>query len=152
ELSDAIEHWSRRGFHNQHWWNLLGRAQIELYSGNGAGAWRIVEEGWPELGRSFVLRIQLISLLSRQLRARCALAAAASGSGEALLAIADREARQIEAQEMPWATPLAALVRAGSASIRGDEGRAFEHLASAERGCERSDMGLHAAVTRRRRG
>jgi hypothetical protein len=153
ELFNAIDHWSRTRFHNQHWWNLLGRAQIELYAGDGLGAWKIVEEGWPALTRSFVLRIQLISLLSNHLHARCALAAATTGQPpDPLLKIAESDARRIESQEMAWATQLASMIRAGIASIRGDASLAMELLLSAEKGCETADMQLHAAAARRRRG
>jgi len=151
ELSDAIERWSRTGFHNQHWWNLLGRAQIELYAGDGLAAWKIVQAGWPALTRSFVLRIQLISLLSKHLHARCALAAAQEPH-DPLFQIAESDARQIESQKMPWATPLASMIHAEIASIHGETRRALELFASAEKGCQAADMQLHAAAARRRRG
>jgi serine/threonine protein kinase len=153
ELSDAIEHWSRRGFHNQHWWNLLGRAQIELYSGDGPAAWKIVASGWPALARSFVLRIQLISLLSRSLRGRCAIAAAASGAApDGIRSAVERDARHIERSRMPWAMPLATLLRAGLASLDGDASGTTALLERAEGEASAADMFLHVAAARRCRG
>jgi serine/threonine protein kinase/tetratricopeptide (TPR) repeat protein len=153
ELDRAMEEWSHQGFHNQHWWNLLGRAQVSLYAGEATAAWRLVDEGWSTLTRTFVLRIQLISVLARSLRGRCALAASAGAEDrKRLLAVTERDAAAIEAERMPWAEPLAVLLRAGVAARRGRIEEAGALLATAEAGFERADMALYAAAARRRRG
>ncbi len=154
ELARAMEEWSnRRGFQNQHWWNLLGQAQIDLYAGRGEAAWDRVTESWPALGRSFALRIQLIAILAHNLRARAALAAAAAGRrATPLLRIAETDAGWIERVRMPWADPLAGLLRAGIATLGGNPAEVLDELAESERGFEAAGMSLLAAVCRFRRG
>jgi tetratricopeptide (TPR) repeat protein len=154
ELARAMEDWSNpRGFQNQHWWNLLGQAQTDLYAGRGEAAWDLVMKSWPALARSFALRIQLIAILAHTLRARAALAAAAAGRPSTpLLRIAEADAGWIERAEMPWADPLAGLLRAGIATLREDQAVVLGKLAEAERGFEAAGMSLLAAVCRFRQG
>jgi len=154
ELARAMEEWSNpRGFQNQHWWNLLGQAQIHLYASRGEAAWDLVTESWPALSRSFALRIQLIAILAHALRGRAALAAAADGrTPEPLIRIAEGDAGWIERERMPWAAPLASLLRAGIATFRADPREILGKLEEAETGYEAADMRLLASVCRLRRG
>ena len=154
ELARAMEEWSNpRGFQNQHWWNLLGQAQIHLYASRGEAAWELVMQSWPALSRSFALRIQLIAILAHALRGRAALAAAAAGRPpEPLLRIAEGDASWMELEKMPWAGALASLLRAGIATFRADQREILEKLEEAETGCEAADMRLLASVCRIRRG
>jgi tetratricopeptide (TPR) repeat protein len=154
ELARAMEEWSNpRGFQNQHWWNLLGQAQIHLYARRGETAWELVMQSWPALSRSFALRIQLIAILAHALRGRAALAAAADGRPvEPLIRIAEGDAGWIERERMPWAGPLASLLRAGIATFRGDPQGILGKLEEAEMGYEAADMRLLASVCRFRRG
>jgi len=91
------------------------------------------------------------------LRARCALASAANINLSAreqvtFLRSAERDARSIEGVGIPWAHPLARLVRAGIAANRLDRRRACDLLSSAEADLARHDLALYAAAARRRRG
>ena len=56
----------------------FGLAETELYSGNGVSALRKVNDGWEELEKSSVLRIQSGRILMLHLRARCACASMGS--------------------------------------------------------------------------
>ena len=92
-------------------------------------------------------------LESAHLRARTIVAAVAAGEiPERTLAVAEREARRIEHEAMPWSNPLAEMIRASIAALRGDTQTAVGLLASAETGFEAADECLHAAVARARRG
>ena len=118
--------WSKQGFHLQHFLGIVARGQVALYRGEGeAGHARLVAES-PRVARSLTLRMQVAQeYYSVNLRARSALGAAeASPERRALLREADRGAAMIEAERMAWADPLAALVRAGAARLRGDDVRA----------------------------
>jgi hypothetical protein len=53
---------------------------------------------------------------------------------------------------MSWANPLAQLIRAGIAALRGSQTDALALLADAEEGFTRAEMNLYAAAARRRRG
>jgi hypothetical protein len=53
---------------------------------------------------------------------------------------------------MPWANPLAFVIRAGLAHRSGDNARAVALISQAIEGFEGSDMALYAATARRRLG
>jgi tetratricopeptide (TPR) repeat protein len=153
EIREMLARWSHRGYHLQHYYDLHGQSEIDLYEGNARAAWERVVSGWPAFKRSLLLRNQIIVLESAYLRARAAVAAVAAGEiPERHLALAERDARRIEREAMPWSDPLAQLIRASVAALRGDEPGAVAFLASAETGFEAADEGLHAAAARARRG
>jgi serine/threonine protein kinase len=155
ELDEAIERWSLRGFLLQHFWDLIGRVETGLYEGEAERAGKLIAQGWPRVRRSLLLRIQFGLISALDVRARCALARAAAvppgREAEALLAAALADASRIERERMSWAAPLAVLVRAGAASLRG-ETQAVALLAAAEEAAVQARLGLHAAVARHRRG
>ena len=78
QVIEAMQKWTQKGFHRQHYNALLALAQIELYTGNGLVAWKQVSGQWPALSDSMILRVQIIRIEALHLKARCALAAAAS--------------------------------------------------------------------------
>ena len=94
----------------------------------------------------------LINTLS--LRGRCAIAAATAGRGAeaAWLATAERDARRIERERMPWGK-RAGETPAGRRRRRSRrDGRGGALLEAAEKELDAADMALHATVARRRRG
>ena len=153
ELDQTIGRWSQSGFHMQHFWYFFGRTQTLLYAGDAAGAWQLIKEKEAIVARSFLLRIQPFYFQALHLRARSALAFVAQERGSAsLLRIAERDARMIEKENMPWGNAFARQIRAGIAAARGETAKAIEFAASAEASFEAVDMALYAAATRRRRG
>jgi hypothetical protein len=158
ELHRAAAQWSHQGFHLQHYFELVGETEISLYAGSAVEAWGGLFKRWHALDRSLLLKsVQLFRIESRHLRARCAIAAAASqkpktGSWKNLLRSALRDARRIEKEATPWGNPLAYLIQAAAASIRGFEEEAGALLASAESGFESNDMRLYLSAARRARG
>src|SRR5262249_50943450 len=119
--TEAIQDWSRAGFHLQHFYDMVARAHISLYCGHAAGAPRYVMDRWASLESAMHLRIQVVRVSALHLKARTSLALAEVSPGEAELPdVAMKAAREIEAEDLTWAEPLAALVRAGVAAIRGD--------------------------------
>ncbi len=152
ELDEVMRRWSHDGFHVQHMNRLLDEAQIDLYEGDGAGAWRRLTEQWPLLERSHLLRVQQVRIFLWHIRGRAALAAAAQGQGPAsLLRAAERDARAMWREGVPWAQALAQLLYAGAAAARGDR-RAVELLRDAAGRCDAAAMRLFAAAARRRLG
>jgi hypothetical protein len=153
EIRETLARWSHRGYHIQHYYDLHAQAEIDLYEGNPKAAWERVSSGWSALERSLLRRAQIIFLESAYLRARTVLAAVAAREIDVrLLGLAERDARRIEREAMPWSNPLAQLLRASVAALRGDGPNAIVLLASAESGFETVDEGLYAAAARRRRG
>ena len=155
ELAVATRDWSRQGFHLQHYWTLLAEGQIDLYAGAHGAALRRMTALWPALDRSLLLRIQVVRIEAHCLRARLGIALASDGKPAdrtRLIAEAERDARRVAAEKMAWSDPIAELLLAAVARVRGDDRQAIERLGSAIAGFDRADMALHAAVARLRRG
>ena len=109
EVAEAKGGWSSRGYHIQHWYTLCSETQIALYEGDGAAASALMEQGWPILRRSRLLMIEHTRLVASHLRARAALAAAATGGATAdRLAFVRRAAKRLSS----------ARAAAGAASSR----------------------------------
>ncbi len=141
------------GFTIRRYNELLARVQAELYCGNPRSAWLRLEQRWPQIRRSLLLRIRLARVEALQARARVALANAAAGVAvRSMLRLARRNAAKIAAARMPWADPMSALLLAGAAQVSGDRTQCRKLLRRAERGFEAAEMGLYVAVTRRRLG
>ncbi len=159
-LAETIDSWSQEGFHFQHFGHLYARAQAALYQGRGARAWQLVDRRWASLTGSMIQRIEMVLILSHDLRARCALAAAAEigvesrrrGRRSWLLGQAEAGARTLERAGSSWPAALAGLLRAGVASVRGRRDAALACLEAAAGDFEASDMPVHAAVARWRYG
>ena len=152
-IRDAMGPWSLQGFHLQHYFSLWAEGQIDLYAGEGLAAWSRTTERWRHLTGSMVLRVQLIRLEAVHLRARCALAAAvAQTNPEPYLRSAERDARRVAREHMPWSNPLADLVLAAVHAARSETGAAVEHARRAVAGFEAADMAAYAAAARRRLG
>ena len=155
ELKTAASRWSQGGFTMQHYFQIVGEAEISLYSGSGSAAWKGLLDVWWALEKSLLRRIQFVRIESQHLKGRCALAAAGNRSlsasnREKPLRSAARDARRIERQKTPWGAPLAALLQAGIASHRGDRVATLQRLASARAGFEAADMSVYAAAAARR--
>ncbi|MFT3776445.1 MAG: AAA family ATPase [Minicystis sp.] len=159
EAALAIEGWSKAGFHLQHLHDLVARAQIALYEGDPAEAYRVLAESWSKLEASLSLRMQTARIYAVHLRARTALALAASlpqGRAflrrRALLAEVDRAAEALDAERMGWAAPLAEALRGGALAIKGNRDKAMTTMERAAEGFRLAGMELFAATARRRAG
>jgi tetratricopeptide (TPR) repeat protein len=151
-IDEAMASWSATGFHLQRYFGLFAEVQVDLYAGHGLDAWRRTTERWGALARSMVLRVQLIRLEAFHLRARCALAAAATARDAApLLVSAERDARRIARERRPWSDPLARLVLAAVQAARAPTS-AVDLLTQAVAGFEAAHMTAFATAARRRQG
>jgi serine/threonine protein kinase len=157
EIDVAMSRWPEGGFHVQHLWSGLRRAEIRLYAGRPAAALAEIARQRSRLNRLIVARLQVLRIQLLDLEARCHLALASRPpdglrSRERCLAAAIRCARRIEKEATPWGGALARSVRAGVALERRQVEDATGLLLAAEHDLERLDMHLHAAVIRRRYG
>ena len=62
QANEAMEGWSHKGFHRQHYSHALARIQTELYRGDAEAAWRLVAGNWPAFARTLLLRIQFVRI------------------------------------------------------------------------------------------
>ena len=155
-LDHTAGSWSHEGFHLQHFGHLYATAQAALYKGRGKQAWEMTQRLWEKLTGSMIQRIAMVLILSHDLRARCALAAAAESDDPTrrswLLDQAESAAHTLDRERSSWPAGLAGLLRAGIASVRGHRGTALTHLETAASDFDTSDMTAHAAIARWRHG
>jgi serine/threonine protein kinase/tetratricopeptide (TPR) repeat protein len=154
EARRALEQWPQTGFQTAHYVGVCVQVELDLYAGEPAAGERRLADNRKALSRSLILRIQLARLECAYLHARCVLGCAAAGGARVreFVSAAERDAKQIEREEMPWSDPLAKLIRAGVASLRGEGEAAAAWLARAIPELEAADMALYAAAVRRRLG
>src|SRR6266566_2019679 len=152
-LDEAVREWHQEEFGVPHYWTTVARAHILLYRGEPALAWDGFMREWPGLVSSGLLRVQGVRINMRDLRARCALAAAAGGADHApLLAVAERDVGRLERERLAWADALALLLRAGLAAARGEVADVAPLLERATAAFDAAQMAVHAHVVRRRLG
>ncbi len=152
ELDEAMQSWSKKGCHLEHFYELVGRTNAELYEGRGRQALAGVEERMVAMRRALLLRIATVRVWSAEMHGRSTLAVAQRepASRPVMLRKVEADARAIVRERASWATPLAHLLRAGAANLRGRKDRAIALLRQAIYGFESADMSLHAAAARRR--
>jgi eukaryotic-like serine/threonine-protein kinase len=68
------------------------------------------------------------------------------------VAIAEKDAVELEAEETRWAKGLASLIRSGAARLHGRRESALTLASLAERDCLAANMDHYLAVARLRRG
>jgi eukaryotic-like serine/threonine-protein kinase len=153
EAIESIARWSHKGFHRQHYSALLARVQTALYRGDGDVAWRLFTAEERQVHRSLLTQFHVLRVEALYMRARSALAVAASRGGDArFLSIARASARRIANERAAWSDPIGMLVSAGIANVEGNRAVALPLLHEALGRFERADMNLYANVTKRRIG
>jgi hypothetical protein len=152
EVHEAMQTWSKKGCHLEHFYELVALVNADLYDARPAEGLRRVHERWSALRNVLLLRIETVRIRCLDMRARCALAVASERPADcaALLAAVERDSRGIAKERAPWATSLARLLRASAASIRGDRDRAVMLLREAIAGFESAQMAMHATASRYR--
>ncbi|HEX5656506.1 MAG TPA: AAA family ATPase, partial [Polyangiales bacterium] len=144
ESAQALSQWSRRGFHVQHWYQLVSDTQVDLYRGRGQAAHERVEARWRDLSRSHLRRISHTQIIATHLRARAALAAASARSDRgSLLELARKQARRLEREKAPWSTALAALIITSADNLAGNP-PSTTRLSYLRGVLERSDLRIYA--------
>ncbi|MGZ3438484.1 MAG: serine/threonine-protein kinase, partial [Polyangia bacterium] len=64
ECEEGIRRWSQRGFHQQHVDFNFAMTQIDLYVGDGAAAFARISGVWPQLQKSFTLRLDVARIVN----------------------------------------------------------------------------------------
>jgi hypothetical protein len=153
EVAEAMASWSHSGVHIQHWYEMLSLAYTDIYAGEGERAYARILDRAPALGRAQMFRVLLVRAHCIDGRGRAALAAAATARDhKPLLQAVRRDARALASIKMPFCRPLAGLLRAGIAAALSDEDTTVSELRDAARGCDETEMTIHAAAARRQLG
>jgi hypothetical protein len=158
DLEQNMARWSRKGYHVQHNDALWAGVQIELYAGDATAAWRMIQESWPALSRSLLLRVQFVRTSMWFLRGRVALAAAFQarergvGAVHPLLRRARKDAARLAAERMPCPTAYASMLRGAVAAFDGNDLDAIPMLERSIGQFTDVGMSLAAMAVRRRLG
>jgi serine/threonine protein kinase len=151
---DTVSRWSRGAVHLVHFMELQSLVAVDLYRGDGPGAYARVRSRWGALRKALLLSTQYVRTNMLDLRARAALATASArpdGRGT-LAARAERDARRLGRQGTGWARALGKVVTAGAAGVQGPPERALALLLEAEQALAAEQLALHELAVRRRRG
>jgi tetratricopeptide (TPR) repeat protein len=148
ETREAMDAWSARGYHIQHWYALIAETQIDLYEGEGDRAHRRFADGWAPLRRSMLLQMQHTRNVAVHLRGRAALAGALAVAGSertARLRLARSCATQLR-RGGGWGSSMAALLHAGIAHAEGNAGESAAWLRRAIDETGTHELGLFKAA------
>lgn len=143
ELELARPGLETRGYSVQHFFELLGRFQLELYAGEGAAA-HVLDEGLPALEGALLSRTEWIAIAIDWMKGRARLS-----SGTADLAPVLTSAARIEKRKRPWGDALAMSLRAGVHARRGDDAEATAALEAVARLATAAELKLHALAAER---
>lgn len=154
EASDAVDRWSRKGFHLQHYNSLFARVMANLYDGNAAAAETLVANAWPAMKKAMVLFIQQMKIRALHLRGCVRLTSALHEPERrsALLRLVQQDIGALKNEKVGWARALAALLQAGIARVNEDQAGAAAELERAVAALDAADMTLYAAAARRQLG
>ncbi len=150
--------WRPNHFDSVSFYEVLARANINLYEDKGGDAWQHVVSSWGSIRRAMFFWVELAGVEMYDLRARCALATARcalatarrGSSRKTRLKHAMQLARKIERTRV--GRPMASLIRAQAAWLQDNVDAARAYLVDSLREFEAVDMAIHAAVARRRLG
>jgi serine/threonine protein kinase len=148
EIAAAMALWMKGAFHIEHHHEMMGHVFADLYEGRGSRALERVREARRALGRSLLLRIQLVRVESWYFRARASLAAILETGDRGVLPSVTRDARRIAREGAPWAAPMAMALFAAVSWQRGRDEGARAQLRDALLGFESSGMALYVAAAR----
>jgi serine/threonine protein kinase len=150
-LRESMAQWAKTGFLVQHWQAMLWETEADLYDGDGARAWARLAQDAKRVQKAGMLGYQLTRMLTRFVEGRSALASLDGLPEKARagrLAFAKRSQRALEREQIPWAAPLAAILRAGLANSAGDRVAAERSLRRAVELGGAADMSLHTNAAR----
>ncbi len=147
-IARALAPWKPGSFLVVHYLALWHEVLTDLYEGDGARARARLAESWPALERSLLLRVQVCRVNLVYLRGSAALVAHSRDGRAAHLVAAERDARALAAERMPYTEAMADALRAGVAAARGERPAATPRLRAAIARFDAIGMALHAASAR----
>jgi hypothetical protein len=150
ELDAAMAQWTKAGFHTEHFYELVARTHADLYGGRSAGALRRLELTLPVLKRALLWRSQSVRVKTWHAHARVALAAARAGAAATrdVRRLVLGSARAIEREPIAFTPAVAALLRAGVASLDGRTEECVEELRRAIQQFGACEMRVYAHAAR----
>ncbi|MDP2875754.1 MAG: protein kinase, partial [Holophaga sp.] len=149
EVDEATAAWTTMGFHTQHYHAMVSRVNLELYLGNLPEAARILEQTWPALASSMLLRVQTIAITAWELQARVHLGQAFDPCKRTHhIAEAHRAMARIQREDTDYGDALMLKLNALESLVVGQPIEAKAQLLEAEIKFEACDMTAHAVTMR----
>jgi tRNA A-37 threonylcarbamoyl transferase component Bud32/tetratricopeptide (TPR) repeat protein len=141
--------WPNTGFQLPHSYAFYTRQQSALYRARPDEGWPVILDTWPKIEKSLMLYTHTIRIEMFHVRARAALASGAANP--VFVSEAERWATRLwkTSERWAWGRALATLVRAGSASMRGDRTRALTLAHDARTRFRETDMAMYEAAATR---
>ncbi len=155
EIREVLSRWTVRGYHLQHYWALLSRVHVHLYSRQDEDTLEIIRHDWKALKNSFLLHVPAIRSESLILLGRSLLAHALTQGGKTRrdkLARVPGHAAALLRSKVAWSRALGGLLEAAYLVQSGLEEPARRRLASAIGELDACEMRLYAAAARIRLG
>jgi hypothetical protein len=141
------------GFHLQHWYEELARAEVDLYERAGEDGLARFRPIFAELSRSFILRMHLHRSIARWLLGRLIVAAARTAKEPGpLLDEASKLEKRLASEQFPYARTYSLLLRSAVAYRRADTVEATRLLEATIREADASDLPHCANAARYRLG
>jgi hypothetical protein len=138
EVAQVMSAWGSRGFHLQHYYELLALVSFDLYDGQPAAAAERLASRWPALVKSRLFMCPSVDIEAHHLRARVAIAVGNASELKAAIKRLDRYSDNV------WARACIALARLG----RNHDPAALDDALEA---CTQAEMKIFALAVRRRR-
>jgi len=149
QVQIAESQWVQAGYHLQHWYTTMARAEVDLYADTPSESLARLAGEWKKL--LFLRKIQYTRIEVWYLRARLSLACARKKFEPALLALVRADASSILHEGAHWGIALGRLLLACAASFDDTE-LSLRLLRELEGQFDALDMKLHQEVVRYRRG
>ncbi len=149
-LTSGLKEWPDEPFRTPHYLALTADLRIRLYEGDGQGALDTVMQQWSKLRSTSLMRIQVIRVIMRHLRATCILSSTTANPRHLRLAKAD--AVRIRKEGRQWCHGLGLSIEAAIATREGRMSTAVDTLRESVVALERADMTMHAYAARRQLG
>ncbi len=155
-LRESMASWSKSRYLVQHWQAMLWEAQADLYAGEPArAADRIARDARPLKRSRMFSAAQLIRVFTHDLQGRvsAAMLDGVTDDGRRQRLAEVRKAQgSLAGEGLPWAAPLAEILRAWAERAAGHDEMAAAALRSAVDLAEKVKMAVHAAAARRQLG
>jgi tRNA A-37 threonylcarbamoyl transferase component Bud32/tetratricopeptide (TPR) repeat protein len=149
EVLAAMEQWSKRGFHLEHYFALTARVWSRVYAGDVETAHSLADELLRLTKPSLLWRLRNVRFRALYAHGACALAMLEHrlGDRQKLLGQAAACARALERVDLDWIRPFAMVLRAGVAFHMGAYDEACARLDGAAREFTAGDLVAYAAAT-----
>jgi eukaryotic-like serine/threonine-protein kinase len=152
-IDENMANWPGSSYHVQHLLQSMSMSMIGIYQGQPKYTWARMEREYKPLKRSMLLEVRLLEIDYFSFKGRAALASLLHDPNSAEYRVsAEKSARRLEKTKTEWGIAQGHGIRAGLASIAGDEQKCVDYLRQAIAGYDKNHLDAFAAASRIRLG